>query len=148
MLLRALAPLAVLLLLAADDKKDAKKDQEKLQGTWDVVSLEVAGNTVPKDKLENFRSTIKDDVMSHKGAEEGKTEEVTFVLDPSQKPKAIDMTLKKGGQAGQVILGIYSLDGDNLKLCMNQPGLERPKEFVSKAESRVVLIMLKRAKAK
>jgi uncharacterized protein (TIGR03067 family) len=145
MSLRALAPFAVLLLLAADDK-DTKKDADQLQGTWDVVSLEVGGQKAPADGLERFRLTIKGDKMSHKAADDGQTEETTFVLDPTKKPKTIDMTLKKGGDAGKIILGIYAIEGDTLKLCMNQPSLERPKDFASKAETRVALVILKRAK--
>jgi uncharacterized protein (TIGR03067 family) len=146
MTLRALAPLACLLLLGADNKAEIKKDMDKLQGTWDVVSLEVGGQKAPAEALPQFRLTIKGDKMSHKGKQEGDTEETTFTIDPSKDPKTIDMTLKKGGQAGQIILGIYSIDGDNLKLCMNQPNLQRPKEFVSKEETRVALVIMKRVK--
>lgn len=146
--LRALAPLAVLLLLGADDKKDTKKDLDLMQGTWNVVSLEVGGNVAPKEGFERLRTTIKGDKMSHQADKEGEMEEVSFAIDSSKNPKTIDLTLNKGPEAGKVILGIYSLEEDTLKLCMNQPSLERPKEFKSEKDTRVALIVLKRAKAK
>ena len=37
-------------------------------------------------------------------------------LDPSKKPKAIDITQLSG--KGETIPGIYSIDGDTLKICM------------------------------
>jgi uncharacterized protein (TIGR03067 family) len=38
-----------------------------------------------------------------------------FVLDPSQEPKAIDLTMFPG----KTLLGIYQVDGDSLTLCLD-----------------------------
>ena len=72
--------------------------------------------------------------------------ETTFTIDPSKEPKTIDVRVKKGADAGKIMLGIYAIDGDSLKMCMNQPNLERPKEFATKAEARIGLIIMKRGK--
>ena len=34
------------------------------------------------------------------------------------------------------------LDGDDLKICWNKKGAERPKEFASKADTKVRLVVL------
>ena len=38
-----------------------------------------------------------------------------------RKPKATSMTLKNAG-----MVGIYELDGDSLKICLAEPGKQRP----------------------
>jgi uncharacterized protein (TIGR03067 family) len=138
---------AALVLIAADDPKDvAKKDMDKMQGVWDVVSIEIGAEKAPPEELKKFRLTIKDNKMSHQGSKEGETEEATYLLGAGKDPKEIDVTPTKGPDAGKVLLGIYSIDGDNLKLCLNHAGLERPKKFESPKDTKVGLIILKRGK--
>jgi uncharacterized protein (TIGR03067 family) len=145
--LHALLVLAAFVLIAADDPKDvAKKDMEKMQGVWDVTSHEIGSEKAPPEELKKFRLTIKDNKMSHPGAKEGETEEATYTIDAGKDPKQIDITPTKGPDAGKVLLGIYSIDGDNMKLCLNHAGLERPKKFESPKDTRIGLIILKRGK--
>jgi hypothetical protein len=42
------------------------------------------------------------------------------------------------------MLGIYSLDGKTLKICSDNLGKERPKEFTTKDKKAVSLIVLVR----
>jgi uncharacterized protein (TIGR03067 family) len=65
-----------------------------------------------------------------------------FKLDPTKKPKAIDVVLqdKKTGQ------GIYSLEGDTLKICHGESDDPRPSEFESKEGSRNTVVVFKRVK--
>ena len=41
---------------------------------------------------------------------------MTFKIDPSKKPKAIDFTAADGSAKGKPSKGIYELDGDTLNL--------------------------------
>lgn len=134
--------LTIGLLLAADTA--AKKDLEQLQGIWQVTALEVDGNQAPDEALKEFKITVKGDRMSHKTGET--TEESSFKLDPSKKPKQIDFTVVAGTDKGKNMKAIYELDGDSLKLCVGSPGAERPTEFASKAGTKIGLIVLKRTK--
>ena len=44
MSVRVVLPFAVVLLMAADEPaKDAKKEEDKLQGEWTMVSMETRG---------------------------------------------------------------------------------------------------------
>lgn len=67
--------------------------------------------------------------------------EMTYKLDPTKDPKAIDLTHTLGKEQGKVRLGIYLLDGDDLKMCVDD---ERPTEFATRPESGRALIVLKR----
>jgi uncharacterized protein (TIGR03067 family) len=66
--------------------------------------------------------------------------EGTFELDASKNPRQIDFVR---GQARRI--GIYELDGDNLKLRFG-PADDRPKEFKTKPRTEHSLFALKRKK--
>jgi uncharacterized protein (TIGR03067 family) len=58
----------------------------------------------------------------------------TSKIDPSKKPKTIDLTAAEGDSAGKTALGIYELEKDSRKVCIAKPGDERPTEFASEIE--------------
>jgi uncharacterized protein (TIGR03067 family) len=131
---------AVALLMAADDQAD--KDKKALQGTWQVISFENRGEAVPEEMAKKMKVVFKDDTMTLSADNRGRTETGKFKLDPSKKPKALDVTpLEKGNVTA---LFIYEIDGDTLKLCWNKPGGERPKEFAGK--DKAGYMVLKREK--
>jgi uncharacterized protein (TIGR03067 family) len=66
-------------------------------------------------------------------------------IDPSKKPKHSDATFTEGELTAKT-LGIYEVDGDNMKICYGLPGKDRPTEFSSKPGSGQVLIVYKRDK--
>jgi uncharacterized protein (TIGR03067 family) len=74
-----------------------------------------------------------------------------FKLDISKSPKAIDLEIVEApapneDKEGKTSLGIYALDGDDLKLCLASPGEEdRPTKLAGEA-GRHVLLTLKREK--
>jgi uncharacterized protein (TIGR03067 family) len=48
---------------------------------------------------------------------------------------------------GKTALGIYVLEGDTLKWCVNEPGeTERPKEFSAPPGTRLMFVTFKREK--
>src|SRR5438128_1260363 len=89
------ALLLIVVPLRADTPKDTevKKDLEKLQGKWKVVSIEENGRSVPADEVGSYEVTIKGDLFSIKSKDQD-TKDLTIKLDPSQKPAIIDMTAK------------------------------------------------------
>jgi uncharacterized protein (TIGR03067 family) len=138
--------LAIGLLLGADATKEATmKEIDKFQGTWKLESLEMDGKKAPEDAFKNSRLIIKGDqftwndgTVAYKG---------TFKVDVSKKPKTIDITFTEGPEKGNTIVGIYELEGDTYKVCLNVINRkERPKELASKAGSGYVLEVLKREK--
>jgi uncharacterized protein (TIGR03067 family) len=145
-----LAFLALGLLVGSDSpKEEVKKIQEKLQGTWKPVSVEQRGESKEDDEDHRlifdgnkFRIKRGDDTMI----------QGTFKLDPSKKPKEIDMKItedENGEHKGKTAIGIFALDGDTLKWCIAEPGTtERPKEFSAPADTKFMFITLKREKAK
>jgi clostripain len=126
-----LAPLLVLataLAAAPDDgKDDARKDLDRLQGEWKLVSATRDGKAMPDDVVKTFKCTIKGREFTI--ARDGKAaEEGTLKLDPAQKPKTIDLAV---GDGKRTALGIYEVGGDSYRMCYARPGKVRPKEFAA-----------------
>ena len=138
---------AGLSLTAGDGNKELlDMDYAKLEGTWQVVSLEVDGMMIPKETIKNSKLiikskefTMKENIATYKG---------TFSIDPSKKPKTIDIKFTEGPENGNTSLGIYELDGDDLKLCLSVTTKERPTEFTAKPKSGHGFEVLKREKPK
>jgi RNA polymerase sigma factor (sigma-70 family) len=127
---------------AKDDKKadKPKEDKEAILGTWKVQAFEEGGKDSETDEGKKFKAatvTITADKMVFKSGEE--VHEVMYQLDPTSKPKAIDLD-----HGGKVLKGVYSLDGNTLKICASDPGGDRPTEVASKEGSSSKLLVLKR----
>ena len=143
---KCLLVVGFILLLAGEPAKDgAAEDLKKLQGTWVMDELEINSRQVPQEKLKDTTLTIKGDKYIIKV--KGKTYETTFKLDPSKDPKAIDMFFPDGPNEPKVGKGIYHVDGDTFKLCRAQAaGQDRPREFVTEADTGLFLVVWKRQK--
>jgi uncharacterized protein (TIGR03067 family) len=125
---------------AAEDSR--KGDLAKLQGTWQIISMEAEGKKLPKDEYSGVKWVFDGNkiIAVRKGE---RKEQGTFTLDEAKRPKQIDTTAKDDGD---VLHGIYQLDGDDLKLCLSKKKEDRPKEFGTKPQSEHGLLILKRQK--
>jgi uncharacterized protein (TIGR03067 family) len=114
----------------AGDKTDLEKEARKFQGTWTFESSETGGKQLPAGDLKGLLLTFEGDKHTVKKGDEV-IQVGTQKLDPSQSPKAIDVTMTAGPNKGAVMLGIYEIDGDTLKVCFDPQGKRRPTEFRS-----------------
>lgn len=126
------------------------QDKEKLQGRWTVVSTEEDGEkrkTRAGVAIEGDRLTT----AFFLGATPAGSE-FTFALNGSTLPKRISLTgplpdekVLGGGKVKPLTQeGIYSLEGDALKVCFAPPGKERPTEFSTKPGLGRTLLELRR----
>jgi uncharacterized protein (TIGR03067 family) len=108
----------------ADDKADAAAEVKKLQGTWLPHSQTFAGK--PFDDVDPSEIVFAGDTLTM-----GKAgEKARFTVDPSGKPKTMDIKPEKDPGPGVVVgAAIYELDGDTLRICFGSP---RPKELTDK----------------
>jgi len=125
--------LVVLLAGASGWGGDAtKKDQEKIQGTWEPSSLSIGGKVSPAPPKELPTRVFAGDKLTTKDpGKKGElaAEEATFKLDATKEPKHIDITRKKDSKTVQ---GIYLLEGDTLKIAYRFPAVGRPAAFDAK----------------
>lgn len=117
-----------------------KKEQEKLQGTWQVLRQEYDGNDEAFQETKLVFSADKIVVKDKQGEKA-----MTYKLDPSMQPKNIDLTMEVQGKKTE-LTGIYLLNGETLKICASDKGQARPTEFVSPKGSRLTLFVLRRVK--
>lgn len=95
---------------AKEEEDTGKKDRASLQGVWVCTKVGFNGQTldatdkkqVPRPMTVSFDG---DKLVSAQGDDKGPA--TTYEIDPSKKPKAIDIGTAKG---------IYTIDGDILKL--------------------------------
>jgi uncharacterized protein (TIGR03067 family) len=130
--------------LAAKD--NAPSDQDQILGTWEIVSSHEAG----KDVSETYRAMkvvfTRDRLKLMPKDQTQDALQLKYKLDPMKKPKHIDTTheLDPGKPISQ--LGIYELDGDNLKICLEAADRGRPDKFETKPNGSAHLMVLRRAK--
>jgi uncharacterized protein (TIGR03067 family) len=136
--------LAVLVVFAAAAAAEdaAKAELDRLQGEWQLASMTRDGKEVPAERIQTITRVIKGD--HYRLLQDGKEVfEGVMTLNPTRKPKTIDA--KQVG-SDRAALGIYELEGDTQKICLAQPGKDRPAEFSSTEGSGRVLTVWKRKK--
>lgn len=114
----------------------------KLDGVWRVKTAELGGRNLGEAFAKNTVLTIdslKYDVFDGNGHDKGDLK--LFETEP----KGMDILGKEGPNKGKTIPAIYKLKGDDLTICYNLAG-ERPKEFLSKPKSMLLLISYQRQK--
>ena len=129
----------------ADDKADVEKELKKFQGTWTFESVEVGGKEVPVAEVKGITVTFAGAKYTVKKGDEV-IQAATLKLDPSKSPKALDVTVAEGPNKGAVMLGIYEIRGDTLKVCFDPEGKKRPAEFKSAPGSQTFVAVHKRVK--
>ena len=133
--------------LAQEPKEpDAKAEMKKLEGVWEGYAVDGKGEK-PNQGPVHLRVTIKDNKMTAVDLANNNKDmgSGTFKLDPSKPVKEIDATgVVLPGKKDREFLGIYELDGDTLKWCVDNRRKERPTEF--RTASGNYLLILKRKK--
>ena len=123
----ALLVLAAGLLVAADAPSE---DAKKLEGTWVLTAGDNDGKKLAEEVLKSGRLTIDGDKHTVKVGDT--TYKGTHKLDPTKKPKTMDITDTEGPFKDKTVLAIFELDGDEFKICYSLPGKDRPKDFAAK----------------
>ena len=146
MKLHALIVLSLVFLLAANDAKETavKKDLQKLQGTWTVVSMEMDGKLMSADARQKIKLTLHGENYVFKNGGGGNAG--LYKLDPTKDPKELDIVVAGGAENGKVYLVIYKIEGNTMTQCMELSNKNRPREFTGKAGSGCALEIWQRQK--
>jgi uncharacterized protein (TIGR03067 family) len=127
--------LSVCLFLGADVPKDTiKKEMEKIQGEWSMVSGERDGQPFSEEIVNDAKRVVKgDEVTVTVGGQVFLKAKIT--VDPSKKPKNIDYKILDGPEKDMTMLGIYEFNGEMLKFCSAAAGKDRPGDFKTSENS-------------
>jgi uncharacterized protein (TIGR03067 family) len=115
------------IILPSPKEEAARRDRERLQGTWERVAIQFKG----KHFRENPNDTLTNTGNQFAVREDGQvTLAGTFeILDAVGEPKQMDLICKEGRHAGKRLRLIYKFDGDRLETCTDDGTDKRPKEF-------------------
>jgi uncharacterized protein (TIGR03067 family) len=140
----------VLLALAVSLGAPAPKTpaQEALVGVWEVVSQTFNGQQmVMPSGAKTYRFTPDGLwVLRIDGIEQPTTP--AYKLDPTRQPPTIDFTGVRSPTGPATKGAIYRLSGDDLTIAFGETGGNRPTAFESPVGSRVLVVVLRRAKLK
>jgi uncharacterized protein (TIGR03067 family) len=128
---------------AGGDKETAiQQELERFEGSWRFDSIKAEGKAVPIESFKGIRLVLKGDRFTM--VEPQATSGGSYTVDPSARPKSIDVTFTEGPEKGKSAYGIYELEGDTYTVCIGLTGKPRPTEFASRPGSGHVLEVLKR----
>src|SRR5438445_759638 len=98
---------ATSLVLAADGlNEDAvKKELERFQGTWQLISAETNGKKTPDEIVTKIKVVIKGNKHTVYFGDKSLAKDIPFKIDPTKNPRTVDDTLVDG----KMIHGIYEL---------------------------------------
>jgi len=114
-----------------------------LQGTWTIVSLEMDGRKMeggPSAQIvvKGDRFTTISMGADYKGVVE---------VDAARLPREFNLVFTEGPEKGNTNRGIYELDGDTWRICLNMTGGPRPTRFATAPGSGLALETLQRGAA-
>lgn len=123
------------------DTAETKTDLQRMQGTWRVTEWQEGGVSKKRDR--ELRWIFSGDELAWMSGE-SVSEKPVFKLNANSSPKQFFMSHPDGEDTELLITGIYDLNDDRLKICLNmgshRDGFNRPKEF-SSAESKALLLV-------
>jgi uncharacterized protein (TIGR03067 family) len=110
---------------------------EKLLGTWSLVSFETMGKTESLPEGQVTLIFTKDGKVTRK-IKDDKDKEGTWKVATAKDPKEIDLVFAEDdGKKQETTKAIYKIDGDKLILAipLKEPDGDRPTAFDSKQAS-------------
>jgi uncharacterized protein (TIGR03067 family) len=135
-------PLALLLLAGCSPEPvDPVSDRDKLQGDWQAVWGEVGGRSRSPAELQGYTLSFRGSDLVIR--DNKKTEQPSFKLHPTKRPKEIELS-NQNGFGG--MWGIYVIDGDKLTICLGGKQAP-PKEFATNGLNNFELYVLHRMPA-
>jgi uncharacterized protein (TIGR03067 family) len=117
----------------------ARRDRERLQGTWSFVSGKREAQLLISGDHFTMRFRNGDIYVG------------TYTVDPTHRPRAMDLVIHDGPEAyrGKTALAIYELDGEHLIWCPAEPGREdRLRAFPPEDDQGHLCIIFRRDRAK
>jgi uncharacterized protein (TIGR03067 family) len=132
----------VVCLSAGDNKDEVKKDLDKTQGTWLVISSEVGDDKVAEDEVRKRKIMVKGNVLTYDYGTSDPKRAGTLKLHPKTKYLDWNVTFPEA----ETMLAIYEIKGDEWKIGFGNDGVIRPGRWAIGKDDVVWLLVLKREK--
>ena len=133
--------LALTMCVAASAAEKPDSDKEKIKGSWQFVSSTEGGQ---ETKLPSGMTVVITDSLLTTRRPGQDLVGGKYMLDPTQKPRQIDLSIEETRGHPIVQKGIYDLQGDTLRIHLAVAGQPRPTDFEAKAGDSGTVWVLKR----
>ncbi len=131
--------------VTAQQTQPADSSQKtEFEGTWLIVSIDADGERLSYLANANNKMVFRGRLIISKSQAFETASATIENVDASKRPKTLDMLPANEEDKTKIMLGIYRLDGDSLKICLAPAGKPRPTVFESNAGTGHVLQILKR----
>jgi len=115
--------------------EDAKKELQKLQGTWTMVSGEMDGKKAADEHVKlgklMYEGNKVEIIVPNQTGEKIVADIVK--IDTTKNPKEMHFVRRNGPNAGKTLIGIYEFEtGDQYRFAFDPAGKVTLKEFVTK----------------
>lgn len=125
--------------LAKGDAPAAPAAASALEGTWDILTMNVDAKDVPADALKAMTMTVAGTKYAIKQGDK-ELETGTIKVEGTN----VDWIIESGGDKGKLQKGLFKVDGANLTIANAQPGAEaRPADLNAKADQGIVTLKKK-----
>jgi len=119
------------------------EDLVRWQGHWSMVSGQRDGQKLPQAFVQEAHRHAEGHVITITlGGQLFVQARVS--VDASRSPRTMDYLLLQGLHAGERQVGIYLWEGDDLRLCVAEPGRERPTGFAAERGSLETMALWRR----
>jgi uncharacterized protein (TIGR03067 family) len=122
------------------------KELQAFKGTWRLSFKEVEGKKFSDEEIKDIIATADGEGRVSVRRGDKVIGGGTVKLDPTKRPKTIEVTFTAGERKGETALGIYEIEDDAFRVCLARPGDERPADLSAKVGSGCTLIVYKREK--
>lgn len=120
---------ALMILVVRVGVTEEEKAKTDLTGTYKVVACEKDGKEEDKDRLKGMKVKITKTDITVFDANGKKTMTANFVLNPKEKPWAVELTLTEGENKGDTLTGIIEQADERVRLCVAEKGGKKPTAF-------------------
>jgi uncharacterized protein (TIGR03067 family) len=127
--------------VSSSDQKPAKTDQERMQGNWDVVSLNANGKDVDEAPIKSAKVKIAGNQLTLVQSDPAKEDVVTIAIDPTQTPKTIEVTHHNADANAKPLRGIYELTATDLVIALSTDPDDFAPTDAKPGEKRIVLTL-------
>jgi uncharacterized protein (TIGR03067 family) len=125
----------------------ASSSNSGLDGTWVPVAADVSGQALAVEELRVSRFVLNHGGYQIIDKEDCVVDRGDYRVDDSVQPRTMDIVGVSGPNAGRVMLAIYELLGDRLKVCYDLETATRPDDMEAEGEELLLSITYARASA-
>jgi uncharacterized protein (TIGR03067 family) len=116
-----------------------------LNGTWVPIAADVSGQALVVEELRVSRLVLNDGGYQIIDRADHVVDCGDYRVDDSVYPQTMDIVGVSGPYAGRVMLAIYELEGDRLKVCYDLEASARPLDMEAEGEELLLSITYARA---